>query len=233
MNTPEVESALIAELLEALRALPDVTADLTCQGDSGVQAAVNDVSVSMQVAGRPPALLVGIERRSIRGMSGRHFGSSGMQRRGALAMPAQRAQCRCSRHAESISPGAKDLLKAERVGLLSTPGAAQHLPAPGALFFVDKPPSKSTSRAIRSLFSGRRAHVLHGLLMRREDWLGVTELAEDVSASPSTVSVEVLTELERLRLAGFTGAGAEQATARESACGTPGCLGHEPAAATG
>jgi DNA-binding transcriptional ArsR family regulator len=62
---------------------------------------------------------------------------------------------------------------------------------------VDKPPSKSTSRAIRSLFSGRRAHVLHGLLMRREDWLGVTELAEDVSASPSTVSM-VLTELERL-----------------------------------
>jgi len=39
--------------------------------------------------------------------------------------------------------------------------------------------------------------VLHGLLMRREDWLGVTELAEDVSASPSTVSM-VLTELERL-----------------------------------
>jgi hypothetical protein len=36
VNTSEVESALIAELLEALRALPDVTADLACQGDSGV-----------------------------------------------------------------------------------------------------------------------------------------------------------------------------------------------------
>ena len=32
------------------------------------------------------------------------------------------------------------------------------------------------------------------LLMRREDWLGVTELAEDVSASPSTVSM-VLTPI--------------------------------------
>jgi len=62
VSTPEVESALIAELLEALRALPDVTADLACQGDSGGQAAVNDVSVSMQVAGRPLALLVGIRK---------------------------------------------------------------------------------------------------------------------------------------------------------------------------
>ena len=62
MNTPEVERALIAELLEALRALPDVTADLACQGDAGGQAAVNDVSGSMLVAGRPLALLVRIRK---------------------------------------------------------------------------------------------------------------------------------------------------------------------------
>jgi DNA-binding transcriptional regulator YhcF (GntR family) len=74
--------------------------------------------------------------------------------------------------------------------------------------------------------------VLHGLLMRREDWLGVTELAEDVSASPSTVSM-VLTELERLDWLDSRGQGAGQAAARESACCTAGCLGHEPAAATG
>jgi len=195
VNTSEVESALIAELLEALRALPDVTADLACQGDSGGQAAVNDVSVSMQVAGRPLALLVGIRKAlyprdvrqalwQIRDAASRRSGDAGAE--GAVPLLA----------AESISPGAKDLLKAERVGYFDA-GGSLYLPAPGALFFVDKPPSKSTSRAIRSLFSGRRAHVLHGLLMRREDWLGVTELAEDVSASPSTVSM-VLTELERL-----------------------------------
>ena len=195
MNTSEVESALIAELLEALRALPDVTADLACQGDSGVQAALNDVSVSMEVAGRPLALLVGIRKAlyprdvrqalwQIRDAASRRSGDAVAE--GAVPLLA----------AESISPGAKDLLKAERVGYFDA-GGSLYLPAPGALFFVDKPPSKSTSRAIRSLFSGRRAHVLHGLLMRREDWLGVTELAEDVSASPSTVSM-VLTELERL-----------------------------------
>ena len=92
--------------------------------------------------------------------------------------------------AESISPGAKDLLKTERVGYFDA-GGSLYLPAPGALFFVDKPPSKSISRAIRPLFPGRRAHVLHGLLMRREDWLGTTELAEDVSASPSPSRVKV------------------------------------------
>jgi hypothetical protein len=62
MNTPEVERGLIAELLEALRALPDVTADLARQVDAGGPAAVSDVSVSMQVAGRPLALGGGIRK---------------------------------------------------------------------------------------------------------------------------------------------------------------------------
>ena len=62
VNISEVENALIAELLEALRALPDVTADLACQVNAGGQAAGNDVSVLMQVAGRPLALRVGIRK---------------------------------------------------------------------------------------------------------------------------------------------------------------------------
>ena len=195
MSAPEVESALIAKLLEALRALPDVTADHARQSDADGQAAANDVSVSMQVAGHPLALLVGIRKAlyprdvrhslwQIRDAASRRIGEAGAE----SAVPLLAA--------ESISPGAKELLKAERVGYFDA-GGSLYIPAPGALFFVDKPPSKSAFRAIRSLFSGRRAHVLHGLLMRREDWLGVTELAEDVSASPSTVSM-VLTELERL-----------------------------------
>jgi hypothetical protein len=60
VSTPEVESALLAEFLEALRARPDVTADLACQVDAGGQAAVNDVSVSMQVDGRPLASWSGV-----------------------------------------------------------------------------------------------------------------------------------------------------------------------------
>lgn len=195
MNTSGVERGLVAELLEALRTLPDVTADFAPKVDAGGQAALNDVSVSMRVAGRPLALLVSTRKAlyprdvrqalwQIRDAASRRSGDA----RTEDAMPMLAA--------ESISPGAKDLLKTERVGYFDA-GGSLYLPAPGALYFVDRPPSKSTSRAIRSLFSGRRAHVLHGLLMRREDWLGVTELALDVSASPSTVSM-VLTELERL-----------------------------------
>ena len=195
MEPPELESTLMAELLDTLRGLPDVTADAAPWTDAGGQAAGIDLQVSMQVAGRSMALLVEIRKTlyprdvrqalwQIRDAASRRVGEADAERVVPLLA------------AESISPGAKELLKEERVGYFEA-GGSLYLPAPGALFFVDKPPSKSTSRAIRSLYSGRRAHVLHGLLMRREDWLGVTGLAEDVSASPSTVSL-VLTELERL-----------------------------------
>lgn len=195
LETPEVESALLTHLLETLRGLPDVSADLGRQGDSGGSTAERGMSLSIHVAGRPLSLLVEIRKTlyprdvrqalwQIRDVASRSQGEGS----GEPAVPLLLA--------ESISPGAKELLQAERVGYFDS-GGSLYLPAPGALFFVDKPPSKSTSRAIRSLYSGRRAHVLQGLLMRREDWLGVTELAENVSASPSTVSL-VLTELERL-----------------------------------
>lgn len=195
MSTPEVESALIAELLEALRALPDAAAALARPLVAGERAAMNHVCVSMQVAGRPLALQVGIRKAlyprdvrqalwQIRDAAARRSGDTIPE--GAMPLLA----------AESISAGAKELLKTQRVGYFAA-GGSLYLPAPGALYFVDKPPSKSSSRAIRSLFAGRRAHVLHGLLMRHGDWLCVTELAADVLASPSTVST-VLTELERL-----------------------------------
>lgn len=197
LETPEAGNALIGKLLEALRGLPEVTADLGCPGepDGSSASTEREVPLSIRVAERPLALLVEIRKVlyprdarqalwQIRDSASRRQGEGN----GGPAVPLLAA--------ESISPGAKELLRGERVGYFDG-GGSLYLPAPGALFFVDKPPSKSTSRAIRSLYSGRRAHVLHGLLERHGDWLGVTELAEDVSASPSTVS-QALTALERL-----------------------------------
>lgn len=197
LETPEAGNALIGKLLEALRGLPEVTADLGRPSDPGGSSASaeREVLLSIRVAERPLALLVEIRKVlyprdvrqalwQIRDSASRRQGDGN----GGPAVPLLAA--------ESISPGAKELLRGERVGYFDG-GGSLYLPAPGALFFVDKPPSKSTSRAIRSLYSGRRAHVLHGLLERHGYWLGVTELAEDVSASPSTVS-QVLTALERL-----------------------------------
>ena len=69
--------------------------------------------------------------------------------------------------AESISPGAKELLRAERVGYYDS-GGSLYLPARGAYLYVDRPPPKSLSRSMRTLFTGRRAQVLHGLLVRHD-----------------------------------------------------------------
>jgi hypothetical protein len=49
---------------------------------------------------------------------------------------------------------------------------------------------------MRSLFTERRAQVLHGLLVRHQDWFGVKDLAERTLVSPATAS-QVLTEMER------------------------------------
>lgn len=97
--------------------------------------------------------------------------------------------------AESISPGAKELLRSELVGYYDS-GGSLFLPAPGAYLYIDKPPPKILARSVRSLFSGRRAQVLHTLLVHHRDWFGVTALAQRAMVSPATVS-QVLTELER------------------------------------
>ena len=60
--------------------------------------------------------------------------------------------------AQSISPGAKELLRDERVGYYDS-GGSLFLPAANIYVYVDKPPPKSLSRSIRSVFSGRRAQV--------------------------------------------------------------------------
>ena len=97
--------------------------------------------------------------------------------------------------AESISPGAKELLRDERVGYYDT-GGSLYLPARGAYVYVDLPPPKAFSRAVRSLFSKRRTQILHTLLMRPEHWFSVEELAQQAGVSRTTAS-QVLRELER------------------------------------
>jgi hypothetical protein len=97
--------------------------------------------------------------------------------------------------AESISPGAKELLRCERVGYYDS-GGSLFLPAQGVYLFIDKPPPKTLVRSERALFSGRRSQVLHSLLVQHRKWFGVTELAHQAMVSPATVS-QVLSELDR------------------------------------
>ena len=97
--------------------------------------------------------------------------------------------------AQSISPGGKELLRNERVGYYDS-GGSLFLPAGSIYVYVDKPPPKSLSRSIRSVFSGRRAQVLHAVLMWNREWFGVKEVANRARVSPATAS-QVLTELEK------------------------------------
>jgi hypothetical protein len=98
--------------------------------------------------------------------------------------------------AEAISPGAKQMLRDERIGYYDS-GGSLFLPADGVYLYIDKPPAKSFSKSMRSLFSGRRAQALHALLLGHEEWFKVRGLAERALVSAATGS-QVLTELERL-----------------------------------
>lgn len=183
------EGELIDQFLAALRSLPDVRAELESVGAHGL-----DTRLALDVAGQPVHALLEFRKavypRDVRQFVWRIRDPAHDQRAresggGPLAVLV----------AESISPGAKELLRAERVGYYDS-GGSLYLPARGAYLYVDRPPPKSLSRSMRSLFTGRRAQVLHGLLVRHEDWFGVKDLAEQTLASPATVS-QVLTEIER------------------------------------
>ena len=64
LEIPEADNALISKLLEALRGLPEVTADLGCPGDPSESSASaeREVLLSIRVAERPLALLVEIRK---------------------------------------------------------------------------------------------------------------------------------------------------------------------------
>lgn len=97
--------------------------------------------------------------------------------------------------AEAISPGAKDLLKYEKIGYYDM-GGSFFLSADRVYILLDRPPAKPVSKVSRSLFSNRRAHVVHALLANPEHWVNVKELASEAGVSAATAS-QVLTDLER------------------------------------
>lgn len=188
------ERQLVEKLLETLRALPEVTAENADFAPGGESHRGYDARVDIRVAGKPLTLLIEAKKslypRDVRQALWqlREFG----RRWSESTMSAGRV---CLLIAESISPGAKELLQEERVGYYDS-GGSLFLPAQGVYLYVDKPPPKPLSKALRSLFSGRRAQVLHALLNRHDAWVGGKMLAEQAQVSPATAS-QVLTELER------------------------------------
>jgi hypothetical protein len=194
LESSPTERQLITRFLDALRELPEVHADLDhwepagSTGDRG-----HDAQIDLQVAGKSFTLLVETKKavypRDARQVIWQFREASHGRPRGQGKEPLSLLV------AESISPGAKELLRDERVGYYDS-GGSLYLPAPGAYLYIDKPPPKTLAKSVRSLFSGRRAQVLHALLIQHRDWFGVKELAQRAMVSPATTS-QVLTELER------------------------------------
>lgn len=186
---PTTEQALIDQFLESLRGLPDVRAELGGLGFAAATTDGLDAKVHLNVAGKSIVLLIEAKKtvypRDVRQVLWQFKALP--QRLHADEQPLLIA--------ESLSPGAKELLRNERVGYYDS-GGSLFLPAPGAYVYIDKPPPKTLEKSVRSLFSGRRAQVLHALLVHHQDWFGVTEVAEQAQVAPSTAS-DVLSHLDR------------------------------------
>ena len=186
-----IERVLIEQFLESLRGLPGVRAEPDAL-DSAAEIADRgfDAKVDLSVAGKSLVLLLEIKKavypRDVRQL---------LWQLKALNLGQYVADAQSLLLAESISPGAKELLRAEHVGYYDS-GGSLFLSAPGAYIYIDKPPPKPLEKSVRSLFSGRRAQVLHALLVHHEDWFGLTEVAEQAHVAPSTAS-DVLTELDK------------------------------------
>lgn len=185
---------LIEGFLETLRELPEVQAHLDHWEPTGTTVnRRHDAQIDLQVAGKSFTLLVEAKKavypRDVRQVIWQFREASHGRPRGQGKEPLSLLV------AESISPGAKELLRDERVGYYDS-GGSLYLPAPGAYLYIDKPPPKTLAKSVRSLFSGRRAQVLHALLIQYQDWFGVKELAQQTMVSSATAS-QVLSELER------------------------------------
>lgn len=187
------ERELIARLVEALRELPEVEADLVREPVDQHRDRRYDAQVDLHVAGEPFVLLLEARKvvfpRDVRQLVWRlqtaNHGRPTGQRGNPLPLLV----------AESISPGAKEQLRNERIGYYDS-GGSLYLSAPGAYLYIDKPPPKALTKSVRTLFTARRSQVLHTLLVHHRNWFGVTELAQQAAVSPATAS-QVLTELER------------------------------------
>ena len=198
LDSITAERHLLDGLLETLRKLPEAQAELSGIEQLGCSGWKHDAQIDLWVGGNEAALLIQIKKtlypRDVQQTLWqiRNFAHETPQSVFFLA-------------AQSISPGAKDLLREEQVGYYDS-GGSLFLIATHIYVYVDKPLPKSMSKSIRSLFSGRRAQVLHAMLMRQGDWFRVKDLAERARVSPATAS-QVLMNLEKFDWAVSRGKG--------------------------
>lgn len=189
------ERELLDMLLEALQELPQVDIQPPLlERRIGCGKYRLDAAIHLNAAGHALTLLVEMKKlaypRDIREMLWQ------IKKFGEVAQhDQQEGEIILLLAANSLSLGAKELLREEDVGYFDT-GGSLYIPARGAFFYIDKPVPKTFERSVRSLYTGKRSHVLHALLVKHGTWCNVKELAGRARVSPATTS-ETLTALER------------------------------------
>jgi hypothetical protein len=200
----EREKATLDALIKAIQELPHAHASLISVQHPPVSSESKlDATIDLAVADRSVTLLIELKTtvypRDIREILWQlsRAPNADMYRRTDNVIPLVAA--------ESISMGARELLKAENIGFFDT-GGSLFIPAKGAYLYVERPVPKTVEKSIRSFFTGKRSQVLHALLVKHRDWMGVTELSHLAEVSPATAS-ETLKGLERMEWVSSRGHG--------------------------
>ena len=194
LGSDVMEVRLLEGFMDTLRALPEVQAEFGGAEQPGGPDHGHDAQVDLRACGKEATLLIEVKKTVYPRDARQALWRMREVARGWLGLMEERPPV-FFLIAQSISPGAKELLRNERVGYYDS-GGSLFLPAGNIYVYVEKPPPKSLSRSIRSVFSGRRAQVLHAVLMRQREWFGVKDIARQARVSPATAS-QALTELER------------------------------------
>lgn len=135
---------VVRTLLQALRELPDLQAELVLDEPTSERPGpFADAVLTLNVAGGSAMVLVEAKKEVYL----RDVRQAVWQLRDAARAWAesQAGDVVLMLAADSISPGAKELLRRERVGYHDR-GGSLYLPAPGIYLFIDKPPPEKLAR---------------------------------------------------------------------------------------
>lgn len=183
-NYQNDEKQLVHSLLTALRELPDSNAELAGFDVPAGTPQRFDAIIDVESGGRRLQLLVEAKSeaypRDIRELIWQFYSPLAQQ------APQNRGAMVPFIAARSISNGARDLLRSERIGYYDL-GGSLFIPAKDFYVFIDRPPPKRARRIV-SIFEGQKARTIMTLFAFGDEWVGVTELAKLANVSPATAS---------------------------------------------
>jgi len=163
MSAVEFEKTILAELLETLQKLPGLFVKNSQYESWPIPSCRVDAEIDLDAAGRSITLIVEIKSRSIYPRDVRDI----LWRLRDMGLFSKWGKLHVKEVpflvAESISPGARELLRNENVGYFDK-GGTVYIPAQGAFYFHDKPVPKSAEKTAKALFSAKHSQVSHAPL---------------------------------------------------------------------